>query len=96
MAAVVNGELTGTEFLLKYCDGKFTSEDLTEEANAFAEKYYGDNGLYLEDYQNHFGEHEYRASESAHDFLRFASILDGRLRTNVLTTDQVKPWWKLW
>jgi hypothetical protein len=96
IAAVVKGELSGSNFLLKYCDGKFTNEDLTEEGNAFAEQYYGENGLYLEDYQKHFGMHEYRAPESAHDFLKFTSLLDDRLRTKVLTKAQVRPWWKWW
>jgi hypothetical protein len=96
VAAVVDGGLSGTKFLLGYCDGKFTNEDLNEEGNAFAEQYYGDNGLYLEDYQKHFGMHEYSAAESAHDFSRFTAILDERLRTNVLTKAQTKPWWKWW
>jgi hypothetical protein len=96
VAAVIRGDLTGTKFLLDYCDGKFTNEDLTAEGSAFAEQYYGDNGLYLGDYQKHFGEHEYRASETAHDFSKFSSIVDERLRSNVLTKSQVKPWWKWW
>lgn len=96
VAAVVNGGMSGTDFLLKHCDGKFTDEDLTPEGNAFAERYYGDDGLYLVDYQRVFGECMYSASESAHDFASFTSLLDERLRTNLLTKSQVKPWWKLW
>ena len=42
--AVISGRLDATEFLFKYCDGKLTDEDFSNEGNAFAEKYYGDNG----------------------------------------------------
>ena len=47
--AVVKGGLSGTEFFFRYCDGKFTDEDLNEAGNAFAKQYYGDDGLYLID-----------------------------------------------
>jgi len=93
---VVNGTRSGTKFLLEFCDGKFTNEDLTPEGNAFAEQYYGENGLYLEDYISHFGSYEYRSPESAHDFLQFSTILEERMRSNVLTKSQVRPWWKFW
>lgn len=47
--------MTGREFLLKECDGKFTDEDLNEEGNLFAQHYYeGEDdhyGRYLADYE---------------------------------------------
>lgn len=91
--AVIEGRLSGTEFLLTYCDGKLTNETLNDQGNAFAEKYYGDQGLYTQDYQKHFGSKEYSSPESEHDFAEFSSILAGRLNNGQLTK---KPWWKLW
>jgi hypothetical protein len=70
-----------------------TNENFNEQGNAFAEKYYGDQGLYLQDYQKQFGSHEYSSPESAHDFVEFSSLLNGRLKSGQLTK---KPWWKLW
>jgi len=83
--AVVDGSLSATEFLIKYCDEKFTDEDLNEDGNAFASQYYGENGLYLGDYAEHFGELMYESSENQHDFELFASILDQRYSSGVLT-----------
>jgi hypothetical protein len=93
---VIDGSLSATEYFFRYCDGKLTNEDLNQTGNAFAEQYYGDDGLYLEDYAKHFPEHLYVAPESAHDFERFSSALEIRLKTGVLTKRQVKPWWKIW
>ncbi|HEU4653711.1 MAG TPA: hypothetical protein VFS47_06980 [Steroidobacteraceae bacterium] len=95
-ARVSNGSLTGTAFLFKYCDGKLTNEDFNAEGNAFAERYYGEQGLYLDDYARHFGQHEYISPESAHDFAAFSSMLEQRWRTGVLTKLDIKPWWKFW
>lgn len=90
--AVIDGRLTGTEFLLTYSDGKLTDETFTEQGNAFAAQYYGKDGLYLRDYQKYFGEHEYSSPETAHDFSKYSSILQERLRSGKLT----KPWWRPW
>jgi hypothetical protein len=92
----IDGSLSATEFFLKYCDGKLTNEDFTDEGNAFAAQYYGEDGLYLEDYHKAFGDMEYLAPESRHDFAKFSAVLDARLHSGVLTRQQVKPWWKLW
>ena len=81
---VVDGRSSATEFFFKYCDGKFTDEDLNDEGNSFASKYYGDNGLYLEDYAEHFGDQMYVAPEAAHDFTRFSIMLDSRLASGIL------------
>jgi hypothetical protein len=52
---VKNRSMTGREFLLRECDGKFTDEDLNEEGNLFAQHYYeGEDdhyGKYLADYE---------------------------------------------
>lgn len=84
VADVIRGKLSATEFLFRNCDGKFTDEDLTDEGNFFTQQYYGNDGLYLEDYSEHFGDLMYVAPESAHDFEKFSSILDARAATGVL------------
>jgi hypothetical protein len=82
---VVNGTLSATEFLFKYSDGKFTDEDLNEAGNAFAAKYYGDNGLFLDDYATAFEDQMYTASEAEHEFKKFSSILETRLGSGIFT-----------
>lgn len=93
---VIEGTLSATDFFLKYCDGKFTNLSLTDEGNQFAEQYYGDDGLYLNDYATHFGQFEYVAPENAHDFVKFSSVLEERYRSGLLTKRRIKPWWKVW
>ena len=96
---VICGAMPATEFFFKYCDGKLTDEDFNDEGNAFAEKYYGENGLYLEDYANHFTDLMYETPESEHNFEKYSAVIDSRLRKNILTKDQLvreKPWWKFW
>ena len=96
---VVEGRLSGTEFLFKNCDGKLSDEDLSEEGNRFAARYYGDEGLYLNDYAEHFGELMYVAPESDHDFSALDAVIAARRETDLLTHSdlkQKKPWWKLW
>jgi hypothetical protein len=95
---VIDGRLSATEFLFKYCDGKFTNEDLSDEGNAFAAQYYGSEGLYLGDYEKHFGKLMYVAPEGAHDFAKFSSIVEARRRSGILTSTmpKKKPWWKWW
>ena len=96
---VADGHMSATEYLFKYCDGKFTNEDLNKEGNEFAAEYYGDDGLYLDDYTAHFADLMYVSPESSHDFQKFASILEKRLQTGVLTQaklQEAKPWWNFW
>lgn len=81
---LVSGQLSATEFFLMHCDGKLTNEDLSAEGNAFAEKYYGENGLYLTDYATHFGEFMYVAPEAAHNYEQFTAMIDDRLKSGVL------------
>ncbi|MCO6175380.1 hypothetical protein NHF50_10025 [Flavobacterium sp. NRK F10] len=54
-------EMTGTQFLIKECDGKLWSEDLNKEGNSFAHFYYAnekDYGQYIDDYANVFNKYE--------------------------------------
>ena len=85
VAAVVKGEISATEFFFKYCDGKFTDEDLNEAGNAFAKQYYGEDGLYLSDYAESFGNFMYLKPENGHDFAKFSSMMQARFEDGPLT-----------
>ncbi|MEM9535038.1 MAG: hypothetical protein AAF268_01930 [Cyanobacteria bacterium P01_A01_bin.3] len=86
---VINGLMPATEYFLKYCDGKLTDADLNAEGNAFAEAYYGDDGLYYVDYIDHFGELMYVAPEIQHDYALFSTLLENRYRSGQLTKSQL-------
>ena len=81
---VIDGNMLATEYFFKNCDGKLTDEDFDDAGNAFAIKYYGDRGLYLNDYAQHFDHLMYCAPESAHDFEKFSSILEERFKSGIL------------
>ena len=96
---VINGELTATEFLFNYCDGKLTNEDFSKEGNNFAELYYGDNGLYLNDYSEQFYELMYIEPEEKHNYTQLSNTIEQRYKSNILTEEQLKkskPLWKFW
>ena len=80
---VLKGEMTGTDFLFRNCDGKFTDEDLNEEGNSFIAVYYGENGPYLDDYATTFGDLMYVASEKEHDFKKFSQMVDRRYKAHL-------------
>lgn len=92
LKAVINGAMTGTEFLFRNCDGKFTDEDLNDEGNAFVGTYYGENGPYLADFAEEFGGQMYIASENEHDFQKFSRMVDRRYDKQ--SSQRKKPWWK--
>ncbi len=47
--------ITPSQFLFEYCDEKFTSEDLNEEGNRFADYYFThETGDYIPDYETCF------------------------------------------
>jgi hypothetical protein len=77
---VKSGRMSATEFLFKYCDGKFTDEDLNAEGNRFIEQYFGEKGGFLDDYAKNFGAFLYVAPESVHDFATFSSMMESRYR----------------
>ncbi len=82
---LLEGKLSATEFFLKYCDGKLNDNDLNETGNNFAREYYGDDGLYFDDYIKYFGDLMYVAPDSDHDFKKYSAILEYRYKTGVLT-----------
>ena len=100
---VINGEMPATDFLFQYCDGKLTIEDFTDEGNNFARQYYGEDGLYLDDYADLFIDQMYLKGEADHDFETLSSIMNKRLESGILSKTQLqsqskksKPWWKVW
>ncbi|MHA6206267.1 DUF7832 domain-containing protein [Dyella soli] len=78
LGQLMHGEISATDFLFEFCDGKLTDEDLDDQGNAFVSVYYGDHGDYLNDYADNFGELMYVASEGEHDFRLFSSMVDAR------------------
>ena len=85
---VARGELSATDFLLQYCDGKLIDEDLSAEGNAFASQYYSEKGFYLDDYSKQFDPLVYTAPIEAHDFAVFSEMVDARLRSGNLTRSE--------
>lgn len=107
---VLHGELTATDFLFTWCDGKFTDEDLNAEGNAFMRHYY-ERGTYLHDYEARFGDQMYVAGEDGHDFAEFSEMVEARYRTftSERTASEAAPpegdnqavrgkrrWWQFW
>jgi hypothetical protein len=69
--------------MMRYCDGKFTDEDLNEEGNAFASEYFDlEKGAYLADYEATLGaglRDLYHVSDTWENYERLKPILDRRL-----------------
>ena len=78
---VINGNISATDFFFRYCDGKLTNEDLSEEGNRFANAYYGGEGLYFSDFVENFGDLMYTAPEDKFSFREYSKMLDKRYRS---------------
>jgi hypothetical protein len=63
------------DYILNWCDGKLTEEDLNEEGNAFAAAYYQES--FLADWAELFPDN-YRVDDSWQNFDRVVAILDWR------------------
>jgi hypothetical protein len=63
-------EITGLNFLLDACDGKFWEMDLDERGNAFAADYYHDNSAFAERYGSYLGDycHVFKRHAAEHGF----------------------------
>jgi hypothetical protein len=105
---LLRGELSATEYLFTWCDGKFTDEDLNAEGNAFMRHYY--KGSYDADFERTFGP-MYVLPESEHDFDKFSDMVETRYRAFVNspaapqtaqsqdqshTAPAKRPWWQFW
>jgi hypothetical protein len=73
-------EITGAEFLLEVCDGKFTEDNLNDLGNSFAKDYYVDEtdfadkfSSFATDYINIF---DSKAEESDYEYETFYHIED--------------------
>jgi len=73
-------EITGAEFLIEVCDGKFTEDDLNDLGNSFAKDYYVDEtdfadkfSSFATDYINIF---DSKAEESDYEYETFYHIED--------------------
>lgn len=77
-------EVTPGQFLIQFCDEKFTDEDLSEEGNAFAQAYFDlEKGAYLGDYEEALGESVeslYHVADTWENFDRLRPVLDERIR----------------
>ncbi|MBI2569229.1 MAG: hypothetical protein HYV63_19590 [Candidatus Schekmanbacteria bacterium] len=81
--AVIDGRMTGREFLATYCDGTFNEEDLNADGKAFADDYY-ESEEYLEDFEKTFVRKRtptiYDVPDDAGSYERIAKVIDKRFR----------------
>ena len=70
-------------YLLTVCDGKFTSEDLDAEGNAFARAYFHEEGAtFFADYREYLAKglsSDYHVADSWSNFDKLTPVLDRRL-----------------
>jgi hypothetical protein len=74
--------ITPAEFFLKYCDGKFTDEDLNEVGNQFTIAYFDlQRGSYLNEYSSLFGEAVpslYHVEDTWENYAKVSALLSKR------------------
>ena len=70
------GKLTGSEFLLQECDGKFTDEDLNAEGNRFTASYF--ENQYADDLESVVGNAILSLHEKKYDYPSIKRLLDQR------------------
>ncbi len=77
---VRSGLMTGTECLLKSCDGKFWGDDVSEAALPFVKSYYNESTVYLTDYCNCCTDDEdkplYGVISDEGDYLKLKGVID--------------------
>ncbi|MDO4878130.1 MAG: hypothetical protein Q3966_02400 [Neisseria sp.] len=88
LADLAARRISGTDFLIRMCDGKLWDEDFNEEGAAFAQDYYANHnsafareyGCYLQDYGRVFAEYgDYCVEDGWENFDRLTPLLDERL-----------------
>ena len=76
---VRNGQMSGTEYLFRNCDGKFWNEDVKEDLLPFIEFYYSSNDYY-KDYTecctNDYDKRCFGVISSEDDYLRLKEKID--------------------
>ena len=83
LAAVRDRRQTGREFLLSMCDETLSDEDLNDTGNAFAERYYEEEGegSYLDDYERELAANLptlYHVEDSWENYDRIARTISAR------------------
>lgn len=82
--AVKSGSMSGVEYLLDYCDGKFWECDVREDILPFVKEYFGDKNFisYYDDYgkwhDERYGDdtHVYSIVSGREDYLSFKPVID--------------------
>ena len=99
LASVRARNMTGREFLIQYCDEKFTDEDLNDEGNAFAASYYetkGGHWQYIEDYERVFSglPSVYHVEDTWANYDRIAPVISRRF--DAWRRRHRRRWWQFW
>lgn len=87
LKSVLNNSITGRDFLIDYCDGKFWDECLNQKGLEFTNYYYEESDSdynYLDEYSSMFDEYEtiYHIENSNENYLRIKERID-----------EVYNWW---
>ncbi len=89
-------KMTGVDFLIHECDGKFWEQDLNDEGLAFAKFYYESN-RYLEDYETALGNNDetlYHIRDTWSNFDKVAPYISKAFSS---WKNPIQPkWWKFW
>ncbi|MTG98249.1 MULTISPECIES: hypothetical protein [Myroides] len=96
---LLEGELTGAEFLLEVCDEKFVSYDLNEQGNAFAKAYYDEDtaftakyNSYLEDYTSVFNQKAHQANQHFDSIYHVADTQENYLLIKTVIDKRYIEW----
>ena len=74
--------ITGAQFIKECCDYKLISDDLNEEANRFAEKYY-ESGQYYDDYANACNDNNetiFHEADNWENYEKIKNIIENRYK----------------
>lgn len=75
---MASGGMNSTAFIEKWGDEKLVSDMISAEGRPFLDRYYGDDGLYLDDYQQWIGDGAFEKIEKDADFAAFSAMVDRR------------------
>ncbi len=92
IAAVCSGQISGRDFLMHHCDGKFLDADLNDEGKRFADAYYDEH--YVNDYSECLDSDLpslYHVEDSAPNRAKMEAVLDRRFAAWRGSADPVRP-----
>lgn len=78
---VIIGKMTGTEFLLRFCDGALTDREFNVDGNAFVSWYY--KKFYPRDYLLLYESKRFVRSEGEHNLAELEQLLQTRIESYV-------------